>query len=124
MHKSLECFCPICGHELKKEVDTAVAPVFGNDELVCSACGNSIYVLHTLCPKCQSLFLLLSGINIPTEMRRLADTYVDLISKIQQSLAGRVQKFEVPVPKRWSAKLTCACGEVFSIDIQLPLLKS
>ncbi len=124
MHKTLECFCPMCGQELTKDVDVPIAPVFGQDELICSGCGDATYIFHTLCPKCQSLYLFFSDIDIPGEMTRLAGTYTDLISKIQESLAGKVQKFEVPVPRRWSARLTCTCEEVFSIDVPLPRLKS
>ena len=61
-------------------------------------------------------------LDFPEEIKSLSSAYVKLLSGVRDSLKDHIKEFNVPVPKRWSVKLNCECGEEYSAEIPLPQL--
>jgi hypothetical protein len=115
--------CYVCGKEIGLKPVIPVAPNISQVEVKCEECGNSTHLLLTSCPKCkQGIKYFLSDLDFPEEVARLSGAYVSLISGIRNSLKDVVEEFDVELPKRWSAKLVCGCGERYTAEITLPQL--
>ena len=78
----------------------------------------------TTCPECnKGVKYILSDFDFPEEVQRLSGAYVNLIGGIKNSLKEVVDEFNVPLPKRWSAKFSCECGATYQTEILLPQLE-
>lgn len=119
----LKYFCYVCGHENNLILDIPFAPNMSREKITCSSCGDVTHLLLTSCPECKEAFkYFLSDLDFPHELTTLADVYVKLIRGIKDSISGVVDKFTVPLPKRWSVKLDCKCGKEYAVEIPLPQL--
>ena len=119
--KSFGYYCYVCGHQNKITPDTPKAPKMKKHEVECSNCHDKTHILVTSCPKCdEGVKYFLSDLDFPEEVRRLAQAYVGLIKGIKDSLAGYIEEFDVPLPKRWSVSLDCKCGNTYTAEIPLP----
>jgi hypothetical protein len=119
----LRYYCYVCGHENDLEMDIPLAPEIKRSEIKCSNCEDVTHLLLTACPKCQSTFrYYLSDLDFPEEIVSLASVYVKLLAGVRDSLKDHIKDFNVPVPKKWSVKLNCECGEEYTAEIPLPQL--
>ncbi|MHA2378543.1 MAG: hypothetical protein ACXADO_09600 [Candidatus Thorarchaeota archaeon] len=118
----LRYHCYICGHPVDLSPVVPAAPNFSQVEMHCSSCGDGTHLMLTSCPDCEKgVKYILSDLDFPEEVLRLSNAYVQLIGGIRDSLS-EVADFNVPLPKRWSVRLTCECGRVYSAEIPLPQL--
>ena len=118
----LRYYCYICGHPVDLNPVVPAAPNISQVEVHCSNCGDGTHLMLTSCPDCaKGVKYLLSDLDFPEEVLRLSNAYVQLIGGIKESL-NEVAEFNVPLPKRWSVRLTCECGKVYSAEIPLPQL--
>ncbi|NWF95193.1 MAG: hypothetical protein HXY34_03540 [Candidatus Thorarchaeota archaeon] len=120
--QTLRYFCAICGNALTQDVNTHPAPRICQTEFTCDKCGDRTHVLFSACPTCGRPYLYFSDLDFAEEVTRLASAYVTLIAKIEESVSECYEKLEVPLPKRWSARVKCQCGTEFSIEVPLPQL--
>ena len=119
----LRYYCYVCGHQNDLKLKVPLAPEIDRDEIKCSNCGDVTHLLVTACPKCESAFrYFLSDLDFPEEITALSDAYVKLLTGVRDSLKDHIKEFNVPVPKKWSVKLNCECGEEYSAEIPLPQL--
>ncbi|MFW9788431.1 MAG: hypothetical protein ACFFE2_13850 [Candidatus Thorarchaeota archaeon] len=119
----LRYFCYVCGHKNDLEMEIPLAPKIERNEIKCESCEDVTHVLLTACPKCEAAFrYYLSDLDFPEEITALADVYVNLLRGVRDSLKDHIKDFNVPVPKKWSVKLNCECGEEYSAEIPLPQL--
>ncbi len=120
----LRYFCYVCGHQNDLILNMPLAPEMRREEITCPNCGDVTNLLLTACPHCKSAFkYFLSDLDFIQEISSLADVYVGLMSGIKKSLTGVVDEFNVPLPKKWSVKLECRCGEEYSAEIPLPQIE-
>lgn len=120
----LRYFCYVCGEQNNLTLDMPLAPEMSREEITCPKCGDITNLLLTACPHCKNAFkYFLSDLDFIKETSTLAGVYVKLIGGIKTSLKGVVEEFAVPLPKRWSIKLECRCGEEYSAEIPLPKLE-
>jgi hypothetical protein len=120
----LKCFCNVCGTSMAQDVEVPGAPEMVQKELTCPKCGDKTHVLLTSCPSCHKSFrYFFSDLDFTDEMLRVSEAYIELIRGIRDSLAEYISEFEVPLPKRWSVKLRCECGNDYSADIALPKME-
>ncbi len=121
----LRYHCYICGHPIDLTPVVPTAPNFSQVEVRCTNCGDGTHLMLTACPNCRKgVKYLLSDLDFPEEVLRLSDAYVKLIGGIRDSLSEAVSEFNVPLPKRWSVRLDCDCGEKYSAEISLPQLET
>ena len=119
----LQYFCYVCGHKNDLTLNMPLAPKMSREEITCPQCGDVTNLLLTACPHCKNAFkYFLSDLDFPQEITSLAEVYVNLIKGIKNGLKGVVDEFSVPLPKRWSVKLECNCGEEYTAEIPLPQL--
>ena len=120
----LRYICSVCGEIQEICVNVPSAPSFEQIELKCEKCNNDTNLIITSCPECgvNSLRYFQSDLDFPSEIRGLAGAYVRIIQEIKNSLKEHFEEFDVPVPKRWSAKLVCDNGHEFTLEISLPQL--
>lgn len=120
----LRYICSVCGEIQEIGVNVPTAPSFEQMELKCEKCSNETHLLITSCPECgvNSLRYFQSDLDFPAEILGLAGVYVRIIQEIKNSLKEYIEEFNVPVPKRWSAKLECDNGHEFKLEISLPQL--
>ncbi|MEM2141887.1 MAG: hypothetical protein QXS20_03480 [Candidatus Thorarchaeota archaeon] len=117
----LSYFCSVCGNEISESVDIESAPAITQRQIECPKCGDKTHLLLTYCPKCnESIRYFVSDLDFNAELLCVADSYVRLIRGIRDSLSGQLAEFVVPLPKRWSIKLRCDCGNEYSVGIPLP----
>ncbi len=120
----LRYFCYVCGHQNDLKLDMPLAPEMRREEITCPNCGDVTNILLTACPHCKGAFkYFLSDLDFPQEITTLSEVYVGLIRGIKNSLKDVVEEFSVPLPKKWSVKLDCRCGEKYSAEIPLPQLE-
>jgi len=119
----LKYFCYVCGQQNDLTLNIPVAPTMSREEITCPNCRDVTNLLLTSCPKCKEAFkYFLSDLDFPKELTTLAEVYVKLIRGIKNSLVDVVDEFKVPIPKRWSVKLDCQCGNSYNAEIPLPQL--
>ena len=119
----LRYYCYVCGHKNDLEMDIPLAPEINRSEIKCSNCEDVTHLLLTACPNCQNTFrYYLSDLDFPEEIVSLAGVYIKLLAGVRDSLKNHVKDFNVPVPKKWSVKLNCECGEEYTAEIPLPQL--
>jgi predicted nucleic acid-binding Zn-ribbon protein len=120
----LKFICSVCGEKQKIGVNVPSAPSFEQMEVKCEKCKNKTHLIITSCPECgvNSLRYFQSDLDFPAELLSLAGIYVKIIQEIKDSLKEHIEEFDVPVPKRWSAKLECDNGHEFKVEISLPQL--
>ncbi|MHA1216522.1 MAG: hypothetical protein ACTSPX_04270, partial [Candidatus Thorarchaeota archaeon] len=95
------------------------------EEIVCDNCGDRTHVLLTSCPNCGKTFkFFLSDLDFMGEIKQLSGVYVRLMDGIRDSLSDYIEEFNVPVPKKWSVKLSCTCGHDYFAEIPLPQLRT
>ncbi|TFG34002.1 hypothetical protein EU527_05605 [Candidatus Thorarchaeota archaeon] len=117
----LRYFCYVCGHQNDLALDMPLAPNMSREEIKCPNCEDVTNLLLTACPHCKNAFkYFLSDLDFPKEIFSLSEVYVKLIDGIKKSLKDVVEDFNVPLPKRWSVKLECRCGEEYAAEIPLP----
>jgi len=117
---SLKSWCAVCGNGSVQSFEIPAAPTITEQELTCTKCGNRTFVLLTSCPSCQKSFkYFFTDFDFSDEIKRVSGAYVDLIRGIRDSLSEHISEFDVQLPKRWSVKLTCECGNEYSADIPL-----
>jgi len=120
----LQYFCYVCGHQNDLTLNVPLAPDINREEITCPNCGDVTNLLLTGCPHCKNAFkYFLSDLDFPLEISTLAKAYVDLIVGIKNSMTEIIEEFTVPLPKRWSVKLECRCGEDYTAEIPLPQLE-
>jgi hypothetical protein len=120
---SLRYICSVCGESQEFDTDIPSAPEYVQLELKCNKCANETHLLITSCPECRDSYRYFqSDLDFPAEISSLAGVYVKIIQKIKESLAEHIEEFDVPLPKRWSAKLACDKGHEFNVEISLPQL--
>jgi hypothetical protein len=119
----LRYYCYVCGTAKDLTPNAPLAPAMSQIEVICDNCQDGTHILITACPKCKKgVKYFLSDLDFPEEVTRLSGAYVNLIGEIKKSLSEVVEEFNVPLPKRWSAKLVCECGERYTAEIPLPQL--
>ncbi|MHA2118121.1 MAG: hypothetical protein ACW98J_04305 [Candidatus Thorarchaeota archaeon] len=117
----LRYYCYVCGHPVDLTPVAPVAPNFSHVEVKCKKCGDGTHLMLTTCPECKKgVKYILSDFDFPEEVQRLSGAYVKLIGGIKNSLKDVVDEFNVPLPKRWSAKFSCDCGAAYQTEILLP----
>jgi hypothetical protein len=113
----------VCGKPIEVEFDVPLAPELNQHELKCEECYSASHVLVTACPECkEAVRSFVSDLDFPAEIQGLAEVYVGVIRKIRDSLSGVVEEFRVSLPKRWTVKLACECGNEYTTEIPLPKL--
>lgn len=116
-------YCYVCGNAIDIKPSVPAAPAMTQLEVKCKKCGDGTHLLLTSCPKCEKgIKYFVSDLDFPEEVSRLSGAYVNLIGEIRNSLKEVVDEFNVPLPKRWSAKLVCDCGERYTAEIPLSQL--
>ncbi len=107
--------------ELQVEVPTA--PDVTRETVTCPKCKNTTHFILARCPACNKVTRYFhSDLDFVTEITKLSDAYVGIIAGIKASINEYIAEFNVTLPKRWSAKITCDCGETYTIEIPLPQL--
>ncbi|MHA1770665.1 MAG: hypothetical protein ACTSYL_03055 [Candidatus Thorarchaeota archaeon] len=120
----LRIFCAVCGTKNEYRFNIPPAPVMSQEELKCEHCGDKTHVLLTSCPSCGQTFkFFLSDLDFMTEIKNLSGAYVKLIEGIRDSISDYIEEFNVPVPKKWSVKLSCTCGHDYFAEIPLRQLR-
>ncbi len=118
---NLTYYCYVCGHSNPLQPKVPQAPQMVQEDIACEKCGDTTHVLLTHCPTCDKEYrYFLSDLDFPAELNALASTYLNIIKGIKDSLADYVEEFEVPLPKRWSVRLTCTCGVEYDAELPLP----
>ncbi len=113
-------YCNVCGAGQTETVDIPPAPKMIQREVTCEKCGDKTHLILTSCPNCGRTFkLFVSDLDFVGEIQQLSNTYVRLIAQIRDSLADFVKEFSVPVPRRWSVRLSCSCGHDYDAEIPL-----
>ncbi len=119
----LRYYCCACGEPNDLNYDIPLAPQLNQVQIACNNCGDKTHVLLTKCPKCEgALQYFHSDLDFMNEIRTLARTYVTLIGGIRDSLSEYISEFNVPLPRRWTVRLDCECGETYMAEIPLPQL--
>jgi hypothetical protein len=119
----LRYICSVCGEAQEFDPNIPPAPNYVQVEVKCENCKNETHLLITSCPECEESYRYFqSDLDFPAEILGLAGVYVKIIQQIKNSLAEHIEEFDVPVPKRWSAKLECDKGHEFTVEISLPQL--
>ncbi len=114
-------YCYVCSHNNRISAEIPKAPEMKEIEVTCEKCSDQTHILVTSCPSCESgIKYFLSDLNFPEEIRRLAEAYVSVIQGIKDSLADYIEEFNVALPKRWTVKLKCTCGDGYTAEIPLP----
>ncbi|MHA1653059.1 MAG: hypothetical protein ACTSVT_03610 [Candidatus Thorarchaeota archaeon] len=122
---TMRCFCCVCGKKQEYEFNVPPAPSMTQEEIVCDNCGDRTHVLLTSCPNCGKTFkFFLSDLDFMGEIKQLSGVYVRLMDGIRDSLSDYIEEFNVPVPKKWSVKLSCTCGHDYFAEIPLPQLRT
>ncbi len=107
------------------EFDPPTAPDIVQEMVTCPNCGNATHLILAKCPDCQQVNQYFhTDLDFVAEVKTLAEVYVNLIKGIRSCINDYIAEFNVTMPKRWSAKLTCDCGTTFNIEVPLPQLVS
>ena len=123
--RELRYYCCACGEPNELNYEIPVAPQINQVTITCKNCSDKTHVLLTKCPKCQEAMQYFhSDMDFLNEIRTLSRTYVKLILGIKESLAGFISEFNVPLPKKWTVKLNCECGEEYTAEIPLPQIEA
>ncbi len=118
---SFTYYCYVCGHKNRVSPEIPKAPSMKEHKVICENCQDMTHILVTSCPTCNNgVKYFLSDLDFPEEVRRLAEAYVKIVKGIKESLSEYIQEFNVALPKRWTVKLQCTCGENYLAEIPLP----
>jgi hypothetical protein len=102
-------------------LEVPLAPELERSEIKCKNCSDVTHLLVTACPDCKQAFrYFLSDLDFPNEITQLSAAYVKLIEGIRDSIANHIDEFNVPLPGKWSVKLSCECGKEYQAEIPLP----
>jgi hypothetical protein len=120
--KQFPYYCYVCGHLNQVSFDVPKAPEMKEYDVRCSneECQDATHILVTSCPHCdEGVRYFLSDLDFTEEVKRLSGAYVQLIRGIKKSLDGYIEEFSVALPRRWTVKLQCSCGQEYSAEIPL-----